>query len=243
MDFLFLVSLLGVVVLVPLHSLSVEHIKLEREYGEAKGRRIGDILSYISGWGFFVFWAGIWFSPQPRFTVFADWEIVVPLVNFPLPLLHLIVFVPLFLTGAWLGIAGVRETGLKVAETHRTQRVVSSGVYSVIRHPQYLGGLLAHLGLSFLLSAWFSMLSTPLLIFLIYLMSEKEETELIKEFGDEYKASRKECPCSFLKCSEKLSSRLFPYLRSAILASRMTRYAICVLLYSYILGLDKIVRS
>jgi hypothetical protein len=47
MDFLFLVSLLGVVVLVPLHSLSLEHIKLEREYGEAKGRRIGDILSYV----------------------------------------------------------------------------------------------------------------------------------------------------------------------------------------------------
>jgi hypothetical protein len=32
-------------------------------------------------------------------------------------------------------------------------------------------------------------------------------------------------------------------LRSAISALRMMRYAICVLLYSYILGLDKIVRS
>jgi protein-S-isoprenylcysteine O-methyltransferase Ste14 len=194
MDFLFLASLLGVVVVVPVHFLSIEHIMLEREYGEAKGRKIGDILSYISGWGFFVFWAGIWFSPQPRFTVFAELEIVVPLVNFPLPLLHLIVFVPLFLAGAWLGIAGVRETGLKVAETHRARRVVSSGVYSVIRHPQYLGGLLAHLGLSFLVSAWFSMLSTPLLIFLICLMSEKEETELIKEFGDKYKTYKKRVP-------------------------------------------------
>ena len=188
MDLLFLISLMGVVVLVPVHFLSVEHIKLESEYGEAKGRRIGDILSFISGWGFFVFWAGIWFSPQPRFTVFPNWEIVVPLVNFPLSLLHLVVFVPLFLAGAWLGIAGVREVGLRVAETHRAQKVVSSGVYSVIRHPQYLGGLLAHLGFSFLLSAWLSMMSTPLLIFLIYLMSEKEETELIKEFGDEYTA-------------------------------------------------------
>ena len=188
MDLLFLISLMGVVVLVPVHSLSVEHIRLEREYGEAKGRRIGDILSFISGWGFFVFWVGIWFSPQPRFAVFPNWEIVVPFADVPLPLLHLVVFVPLFLAGAWLGIAGVREIGLKVAETHRAQKVVSSGVYSLIRHPQYLGGLLAHLGLSFLLSAWLSMMSTPLLIFLIYLMSEKEETELIKEFGDEYTA-------------------------------------------------------
>jgi protein-S-isoprenylcysteine O-methyltransferase Ste14 len=51
-----------------------------------------------------------------------------------------IVFVPLFLIGAYYGIAGVKGTSLKVAETHRTNKIITSGVYSAVRHPQYLGG-------------------------------------------------------------------------------------------------------
>jgi protein-S-isoprenylcysteine O-methyltransferase Ste14 len=140
MHFLFPLSIIGIVVVVPIHFLSVEHIRLQQKYGK-KGRRIGNTLSLISGWGFFAFWAGIWFSPQPRFTIpiLANWAIQIPLVNFSLPIVHLTVFVPFFLVGAWLGIAGVKETTLKVAETHRADRIVSSGVYSTVRHPQYLG--------------------------------------------------------------------------------------------------------
>jgi len=41
--------------------------------------------------------------------------------------------------GAWFGIKGVTETTLKVAETHRPDRIVTTGVYSIVRHPQYLG--------------------------------------------------------------------------------------------------------
>jgi protein-S-isoprenylcysteine O-methyltransferase Ste14 len=41
-------------------------------------------------------------------------------------------------------------------------------------------------GISFLLSAWYSLLSTPLMIALVYLISRKEEEELIKEFGKKY---------------------------------------------------------
>jgi protein-S-isoprenylcysteine O-methyltransferase Ste14 len=34
----------------------------------------------------------------------------------------------------------VKEVTLKVAETHRTEKIVTRGVYSIVRHPQYLGG-------------------------------------------------------------------------------------------------------
>ena len=60
------------------------------------------------------------------------------------------------------------------------------GVYSVVRHPQYLGGLLAHVGITFLFSAWFSLLSTPMMGLLVFLISKKEEKELSKEFGKEF---------------------------------------------------------
>lgn len=83
------------------------------------------------------------------------------------------------LLGAWLAINGVKETTLKVAEIHRTEELVTRGVFSIVRHPQYLGGLLAHVGISFILSALYSLLSTPLMIVLIYVTSWKEEKELI----------------------------------------------------------------
>ncbi len=98
------------------------------------------------------------------------------------------------MAGFWLGIKGVKETTLKVAETHRTETIVTAGVYSIVRHPQYLGGLLAHAGISFLLSAGYSLFSTPLMIILIYLISKKEEEELVREFGKEYEDYKKKVP-------------------------------------------------
>jgi protein-S-isoprenylcysteine O-methyltransferase Ste14 len=63
-----------------------------------------------------------------------------------------------------------------------------------VRHPQYLGGLLAHLGISILLSAFYSLLLTPIMIALVYLISRKEEKEILREFGKEYEDYRDEVP-------------------------------------------------
>jgi protein-S-isoprenylcysteine O-methyltransferase Ste14 len=193
MDVLFFVCILGVIAIIPIHFLSVEHLKLEKKYGRDKGRRIGKIYSLISGWGFFLFWAGLWFSPQPRFVVpvFQNLAVTVPVVSFTIQIVHLMIFVPFFFIGAWLGIGGVKETTLRVAETHRTEKIITSGVYSIVRHPQYLGGLLAHVGISFLLSASYSLLATPLMALLVYLISKIEEEELVREFGKEYEDYRK----------------------------------------------------
>jgi protein-S-isoprenylcysteine O-methyltransferase Ste14 len=49
-------------------------------------------------------------------------------------------------------------------------------------------------GISFLLSAWYSLLVTPLMIFLVYLISWKEEEELVREFGKEYDDYKKNVP-------------------------------------------------
>jgi len=192
----FFISALGLIATIPLHFLSVEHLKLQKRYGRKKGNKIGEIYGLISGWGFFLFWIGIWFSPQPRFTIpiFQNVSGSVPVVSFSIPLLHLIISASFVIPGALLAIRGVKETTLKVAETHRTETIVTTGVYSVVRHPQYLGGLLAHAGISFLLSAWYSLLLTPLMIVLIYLISRKEEEELIREFGKEYEDYKKKVP-------------------------------------------------
>jgi protein-S-isoprenylcysteine O-methyltransferase Ste14 len=192
----FLVSVLGELLILPIYFWSLEHTKLQQKYGTAKGIRIGDALGLISGWGFFLFWIGIWVSPQPRFLVpvFQNLSLVVPVVSFSIPLIQLAIFVPFFVLGAWLGIEGTKGTSMKVADTHRSEKVVTTGVYSIVRHPQYVGGLLAHVGISFLLSAWYSLLSTPFMIAVVYLISRKEEIELVKEFGEDYESYQKRVP-------------------------------------------------
>jgi len=196
MYFWFLTCVLGIIVIVPVHFLSVEHLKLEERYGERKGKRIGEILGLISGWGLFLFWIGIWVSPQPRFIFPFSRNLLTlfPVADFSIPLFHLIIAMPFIAVGAWFGIKGVGELNLRVSETHRTERIVTIGVYSIVRHPQYLGGLLTHIGISFLLSALYSLLSTPLITTLVYLISRKEEEELIKEFGKEYEDYKKRIP-------------------------------------------------
>ncbi len=196
MPFWFFICVLGTITVIPAHFLSVEHIKLQSRYGKKKGTEIGKILGLISGWGFFLFWMGIWISPQPRFVLpfFQNLTTLIPIVGFSIPLLNLIISTLFVTLGAWFGIKGVKQTTLKVAETHRTERIVTTGVYSIVRHPQYFGGLLAHLGVTFLLSAWYSLLVTPLMVVLVYLVSKKEEEELIREFGKEYKDYAKKVP-------------------------------------------------
>jgi protein-S-isoprenylcysteine O-methyltransferase Ste14 len=187
----FFICVLAVIAAIPLHFLSVEHLKLQEKYGKERGKKIGEIYGLISGWGFFFFWIGIWVSPQPRFTISLLQNLSVPVINFSIPLFHLVVSALFLVPGAWIAINGVKEVTLKVAETHRTDKIIITGVYSIVRHPQHLGALLVHMGISFLFSAWYSLLFTPLMVVLIYLISRKEEEELIREFGKEYEDYKK----------------------------------------------------
>lgn len=192
----FIISILGMCAMVPLHFISVEHIKLQNKYGKEKGTKIGDILGMVSGWGFFIFWIGVWLSHQPHFIlpILENLAFIIPVINLSIPLLHFIISLPFILSGAWFGVGSVKETTLKVAETHRAEKVVSSGLYSIIRHPQYFGGLLAHIGITFLFSSFYSLITTPIVIILNLLISWKEEKELIKEFGNEYEDYKKKVP-------------------------------------------------
>jgi protein-S-isoprenylcysteine O-methyltransferase Ste14 len=184
----FYVSLVGYIGTMLPYFLSLEHVKLEKKYGNEKGKKISEIYAMISGWGFFLLWFGIWLSPQDRFIIsfFQDFSVQIPILNLPIYLFNVLIFIPFFIVGAWFGIKGVICTSLKVAETHRAERVVTTGVYSIIRHPQYFGGILAHIGFSFLFSGLYSLLVTPLVIAVVYVISWKEEKELLREFGQDY---------------------------------------------------------
>jgi len=189
----FFICIAGMLLLIPIYFLSVEHLKLQKKYGEKKGLKITEIFGLISGWGFFIFLFGIWISFQPKFEI-PFFQYNLNIIGLQIPLFHLILAVPVISTGAWFGIVGVKKVTLKVAETHRPEKVISTGIYSRIRHPQYFGAILSHIGITILLSSLYSLLSTPLIIFLIYLFSWKEEKELIREFGKDYEVYKKKVP-------------------------------------------------
>jgi protein-S-isoprenylcysteine O-methyltransferase Ste14 len=209
-EILFLICFFAILTIIPVYFLSLERQKLKQRYGESKGNRIGNLLGVISGWGFFLFWFGLLFSPQPRLSIplLTEWIILVPYFKFPIPLMHLLIFLPLLMLSAWLGIAGVRETSLRVAETHKAEKIVSSGVYSYVRHPQYLAWLIAHIAIALLLSASYALLITPIIIILIYMISLKEEKELIRQFGKDYINYKQKVPMLIPKIKKKHKSLL-----------------------------------
>ena len=69
-----------------------------------------------------------------------------------------------------------------------TTRLVDTGIYAVVRHPQYFGGILSiFLATPLLYQHWlFVALGIPGAI-LVYLSARREDKYLIEKFGDEYK--------------------------------------------------------
>jgi protein-S-isoprenylcysteine O-methyltransferase Ste14 len=188
-----IVSLAAFTLNVPLYYLSVEHRRLEMRFGVERGRRVGEALGLASGWGMFVYWMGIWVSPQNRFTI-PFGSSTLRLMGLDVTITHLIVSVLFLVPAVFFGVGGVMELGLRVSETHRPVAVVETGVYAHVRHPQYFGGFLAHLGVSVLLSARDSLLLSPVVLVLLYIVCRKEEAELVNEFGEDYAEYRERAP-------------------------------------------------
>lgn len=191
MSICFLLSVMGVIAVVPIHFISVSHGDLEERYGKVRGNRIGAILGMISGWGLFLFLFGLWVSPQERFVIpiMQETQLTIPLfglLTLQIPLVHIFLTLGFIIPGAWLGIRGVAEMGLEAAETHQAKQIITTGIYSRIRHPQYLGSILSHIGITFLVSGFYSLLITPLVIVINWLLCWKEEKELVREFGEAY---------------------------------------------------------
>jgi len=195
MSIWFLVSVAGALLLTPVHFLSVEHERLDARFGQAKGKRIGSVLGIISGWGYFLFLFGLWLSPQTNYMLpisgdFLLFSLEWLMISFASLLIGLVFLIP----GIWFGVKGVMDLGLEVSETHRAEQILTQGVYGRVRHPQYLGALLSHIGISLMLSVFYSLLITPVIIVRDYIVCLKEEKELVREFGDDYIGYKSEVP-------------------------------------------------
>jgi len=79
------------------------------------------------------------------------------------------------------------------AQLYADHRLVTTGPYALLRHPMYLGGLLAELGALLLYRTWFTMVILVVIPFLA-LRARREEEALAAQFGDQWAAYHRRVP-------------------------------------------------
>jgi len=65
-------------------------------------------------------------------------------------------------------------------------KLVTSGVYKFIRHPQYTGLLLLSLGMMIEWATLPMLIMFPVMVFMYTRLAKKEEKDMINEFGEDY---------------------------------------------------------
>jgi protein-S-isoprenylcysteine O-methyltransferase Ste14 len=73
-------------------------------------------------------------------------------------------------------------------------KLVTTGIYAHVRHPQYLGFLLLTLGMNILWVAISTLLLWPILAILYYRLAKTEDKELEERFGEEYRKYERAVP-------------------------------------------------
>jgi protein-S-isoprenylcysteine O-methyltransferase Ste14 len=69
----------------------------------------------------------------------------------------------------------------------KTSRLVDTSLYAIVRHPQYLGGILFALALILIGQHWLVIVLGIIAMLLIYLDIQVADQECIEKFGAEYR--------------------------------------------------------
>lgn len=103
----------------------------------------------------------------------------------------------IMLIGMGFNIFVRRELGknwVPLSKTTEGQELVTSGIYSKIRHPFYTSILILFLGVAVMAWNLYALLFFILFIIALLFRIKKEEKELIAKFGDKYRRYREEVP-------------------------------------------------
>jgi protein-S-isoprenylcysteine O-methyltransferase Ste14 len=88
----------------------------------------------------------------------------------------------------WVPILTLKRKGKvpKGKSYTQTTALVDSGIYSIVRHPQYFAGVLMSIALALLSQYWVVVSLFLPFSLAIYLDSLREDRRLIEKFGEEY---------------------------------------------------------
>ena len=96
----------------------------------------------------------------------------------------------------WLPIFTFKKYG-KVPKRKgyiHTTKLVDRGVYAIVRHPQYLAGILLAIALFLIAQHWIVGVLGFVLIIIYYQNTYDEEASAIEKFGDDYKCYMAKVP-------------------------------------------------
>ena len=126
---------------------------------------------------------------------------VIPQSRFDISnVLSLPIGILLFVLGWIIIIFAFFKIGV-IPSLRKKSNLITSGIYSVIRHPIYSGTLISVLGWIILFKSIISMIYFPILCLLYLVATILEEKGLIEEYGDEY-----------LDYKKKVTKRLIPFI-------------------------------
>jgi protein-S-isoprenylcysteine O-methyltransferase Ste14 len=92
-------------------------------------------------------------------------------------------------------VAGTALVILTIAALLRKRTVmIDNGIFSVVRHPMYLGSMCIFLALSFFLPHWIMAILSAVAIVYIYWFTVVEEKRNIERFGDNYRRYMQSVP-------------------------------------------------
>ena len=96
----------------------------------------------------------------------------------------------------WLPVIEFRKKGrVKRGKSYiHTTQLVDTGIYSIVRHPQYVTFILWAIAGMLLFQHWIVVLLGLPIIPLTYIDLIKADKDSIKKFGDDYKAYMKKVP-------------------------------------------------
>jgi len=127
--------------------------------------------------------------------VFDNWS----LISFGYPsILDRIIHLPALLAPALfliaVGVYLVKKSHGAVFGKVGTPELLDSGVYSLVRHPMYLGGLMILLGFLFLNLSIVALVIWAVYAFLCNWMATYEEKDLLRVLGDKYANYQSDVP-------------------------------------------------
>jgi protein-S-isoprenylcysteine O-methyltransferase Ste14 len=94
---------------------------------------------------------------------------------------------PIFIFKKWGGV----EQGKSFVHT---ARLVDTSLYAIVRHPQYLAGILFNIAMMLLAQQWMVILFGLISAVLIFLDIQTADQEGITKFGDEYRQYMQRVP-------------------------------------------------
>jgi len=88
-----------------------------------------------------------------------------------------------------------KKGGVAKGKTYiHTTKLVDTGIYSIVRHPQYLAGILLNIALILVTQHWLSLIAGVIALPIMYYDTLNADSELVEKFGKDYKNYKERVP-------------------------------------------------